>query len=56
MRGLSGIARHARWLAVRSAERRCDRRLAGALDAILAAGPDELRDVDRLTRMVARRG
>jgi hypothetical protein len=48
VRALSGIVRRARRLAVRSAERRCDHRLAVALDAILAASPEELRDVERL--------
>lgn len=56
MRVLSGIARRARWLVVRTAEWRCDRRLAAALDRILAASPEELQDVDRLTRLVGAAG
>lgn len=56
MRVLSGITRRARWLVVRTAERRCDRRLAAAPDGILAASPEELRDVDRLTHLVAAAG
>ncbi|HUO62258.1 MAG TPA: hypothetical protein VMT97_01040, partial [Terriglobales bacterium] len=41
---------------MRTAERRCDRRLAAALDGILAASPEELRDVDGLTRLVGAAG
>ena len=56
MRGLFRIVRSARRLAARSTERRCDRRLAVALDAILAASPEELGDVERLTHMVGTAG
>lgn len=56
MRVFSRMAKRAQRLVARTAERRCDRRLATALDRILAASPEELQDVDRLTRLVGAAG